>query len=434
MRSVEILERLMDSFDEVEVFLNETEGVEYELKNSRDFSKGFTRSVGCGIRALKDSRLAFGFLSIEENTPIDRLVEDLKKGVILAKEVEVDPIPDEIVQIEKSVHATLDETEAKEKLEFLDETAKEFDKRVSEVKSAAIAFGLNRFEIANSKGLRVSDGAIHFASSVSVLAKDGDRSEAGWYSLDADNISAIDFRQVALSAASEAVNKLYGGHISTKKYSVTIKNSVFNELLTHFFPIFSAYSVIHHTTALEGKLSEQVFSEQINIADAVRMPQRPNKLSVDHEGNLRKDTVVVKNGVLESFLSDTYSASRLGVMNTANAKRGSWKSLPEVGAFNFYIKPGSKSKEQLLNKIDGIYITQIMGLHMANRISGDFSFGIEGFLMHNGEPVSYFKSATFADNFYEMMKRVIDISNNMYFFGSFGSPDIAIADCTIGGE
>ncbi len=433
VESLEILERLKKEFDEVEVFVTEFSSTEYELKNSKDFSKGFSKEKGCGIRVINGRRMAFGYLSLNEETPIERLVDDLKKSVVMAKEIEVDPIPDEVFEFERSSEGSLDENEAREKLNLMCEEAKGIDKRINEVKSASVSVGVSRFEVANSKGLIVKDGGVRFSASVSVLASEGNSSEMGWYSSDSSTSAGIDFKHIAIAAATDAVNKLHGGQVSTKKYSITIKNTVFTEILSHFFPIFSAYSVLHHTTALEGKLTQRVFSDIVNLVDSLDVPGRPNCFMVDHEGNKRKDTFVVRDGILESFLTDTYSARRLGIKPTPNAKRSSWKALPGVGAFNFHLKPGSKSRTQLLNKIDGIYVTEVMGLHMANTISGDFSVGIEGFLMHNGEPVSYFKSATLGDNFYEMMKRVIDISDNMYFYGPFGSPDISIADCVVGG-
>ncbi len=434
MLAEQILNRITDAFDVAEVYVEQSSSKEFTLKNSRDLSRSAKIQKGCSIRAIQNNRLLFGYISFSDEPDIDRLVESLRRSLVIAPVAEADPIPEADAVSVRSPAGDLDEKRANRIVRSLDAYAHDFDSKIKDVKSATVSFYKEEFEIANTRGARVKDGVVDYAISVEVLASDNGQSDAGYYVQDADNLDALDTKFVATNAANMAVNKLHAGSISTKKYSVILENRVAQELLSAYFGAFDAYSVLNHTTPLEGRTGERIFSENVTIVDAARIPGRAATIA-DYEGTPRSDVLVVENGVLKSYLSDTYSSRRLGVSNTANARRASWMSLPRVGAFNFHIKPSqSLSRDQLLNRIDGLYITEIMGLHMANTISGDFSFGIEGYLIHNGEPVSYFKKATFADNFYSMMKRVIAISSNIYYFGSFGAPDIAIADCTIGGE
>lgn len=98
------------------------------------------------------------------------------------------------------------------------------------------------------------------------------------------------------------------------------------------------------------------------------------------------------------------------------------------------MKPSNKTLEELLRIVDGFYITEIMGMHMANPISGDFSLGVNGFLIESGEKIKYIKASTFSDNFYSLMTKVMAVSNDLYFSSSVGSPSVWVADCVIGGE
>jgi PmbA protein len=430
----EIVEKLKEKFDAVEVYIEKSSSKEFELKNSKDYSKGMNADGGCGIRIIKDNKTAFAYSSLKHDLDLNRISDELYNSVEFSKELDGCIMNKVSLNVNNEKKLDVDEESIKEKIYFMDSLAKNFDDRIVDVKSASIGLSHKSFEIANSYGVSSSDSKTYVSASLDVLAKDKNV-DAGWYSLDSSNFNSLNFEFLAKKAANMAINKLYPVKISTKKYSIVFANHVFVQIFAHFFPIFDAYSLINHTTALEDKINRHVFSSNITIKDAAYMDNRPNSVSIDDEGSKRNDTVVVENGVLRSFLHNIYTSNKLNQENTHNAKRSSWMSLPKVGAFNFYIEGDSSTdRDKLLNKIDGVYVTEIMGLHMANSISGDFSFGVNGFLIHDGELVSYFKSATLADNFFNMMNRVIGLSNSMYFNSSFGCPDIAIADCTVGGE
>jgi len=427
-----ILSKLKNEFDEVEVFLEKTRSLDFELKNSKDFSKGLEESAGIGIRATKGNKMVFVSLPYNSDR-LDEIIKEAKEAIEYSKTIESPIIPKKAITYEKHIEfKEINESEARERLEFLSSTAKQFDRRIKDVKSASISISLEHVEIANSYGLSVEYEKSMAGASLEILAEDK-ISDLGFYHLDADELDKIDLGFLAKKSANLAVNKLYPKAIQTKKYSVIISNNTFRDILAHFLGVFNGYSVINHTTPLENKLNEKVFSDKITIIDSKHKKDRPNNIDVDEEGSERNDVVIVENGVLKTFMHNTYTSNKLNMENTAHAKRSGFDSLPKVGPFNLHIKANENiTRDKLLNMIDCVYITDIMGLHMANTISGEFSLGINGFLIHNGELVSYFKAATFADNFFEIMKRVIAVSNNTYFSGSVGSPDIAIADCLIG--
>jgi len=430
----EILRKFENLFDEVEIFLKKVESLEFELKNSKDFSKELKESAGLGIRVRKNNKEVF-LSAPYKSERLEEVISEAKEAIQHSKTLECQTIPQNSTTYKSTRKAEkIDEKEAKERLKFLSSTAKNFDKRIVGVKTSSIGLSSSHIEIANSHGLSINYDTTYAAASIEVLAEDK-TSDLAYYYLDSESLEKIDIEFLARKAASLAVNKLYPSSIQTKKYSVIISNNMFRDILSHFSSAFNGYSVINHTTPLKDKLNEKIFSDKITILDPVELPNRPNNIAVDEEGNKRNNTIIVENGVLKTFMHNTYTSNKLGVKNNSHAKRLGYDSPPKIGSFNLHIAPNeSIPQDKLLGMIDGVYITEIMGLHMANAISGDFSFGVNGFLVYNGELVSYFKAATFADNFFEIMKRIIEVSNNMYFSGSVGSPDVAIADCLIGGS
>ena len=100
----------------------------------------------------------------------------------------------------------------------------------------------------------------------------------------------------------------------------------------------------------------------------------------DGEGVPVQKKALVEKGVLKGYLHNAYTAKRMKEPLTGNGIRGGFKGTPNVGITNLFIEKGSKSLDELISSIDeGMYITEAMGMHTANPISGDFSVGAVGF-------------------------------------------------------
>lgn len=80
-----------------------------------------------------------------------------------------------------------------------------------------------------------------------------------------------------------------------------------------------------------------------------------------------------ENGVLKTYYIDTYNARKMNVEPTI--------SSPSL----LVLQPGSKALDALVADVQkGILVTGFNGGN-SNSSSGDFSFGIEGFLIENGK-------------------------------------------------
>lgn len=434
MITQQILYRL-DKFDKSEVYVEDVENREFELKNSKNFSKESSLEKGCGIKLIKNSKSAFAYLSLNDKyeNNIDSVIYDALNAIELSKNIDVDIIPPISDKYSDKGDLNLDEDMIKDKIYDMDKIARNSDKRIIDVKGVSMSASIKKFQVANSFGLSVEQYRINESFGISVLAE-YKSADMGWYAADSSDFSRIDFENVVHEAVKRAIDKLYPVPIETGKYEIVLSKDVAMELLSHYFDVFNAYSSINHTTMLSDRIGDKIFSECVNIVDSPVVEHRPNSVIYDDEGVKRdKKRYVVKNGVFNGFLHNTYTANKLSMENTGNAKRTSYSALPKVGPSNFYIEPSGLALEQIFNGISkGMYITDIMGLHMANTISGDFSLGINGFLIKNGNLGGYFKAASFAGNFFDIMSRVYNVSNSYVTIGSFGSCDLHIGESTIG--
>ena len=81
---------------------------------------------------------------------------------------------------------------------------------------------------------------------------------------------------------------------------------------------------------------------------------------------------LVKDGVVQQLLSDGYHARKLGIKATGSSSRGI-KSPPSISTSNLFLKPGTDSLDDLCAGIErGALITDLMGVHTANPVTGDF--------------------------------------------------------------
>jgi PmbA protein len=75
-----------------------------------------------------------------------------------------------------------------------------------------------------------------------------------------------------------------------------------------------------------------------------------------------------------------------------------------------------------------------MGMHTANPISGDFSVGVAGLLIENGEITRPVRGMALGGNIIELIASIDKVGNDLQFFGSRGSPTVRIAEMTISGQ
>jgi PmbA protein len=161
----------------------------------------------------------------------------------------------------------------------------------------------------------------------------------------------------------------------------------------------------------------------------------------DAEGVAAFRKSVVEGGVLKTLLHNRETAAIAGVESTANASKGSYASPVAISPYAFCLEAGDKSEAELLQMAgDGIYITELKGLHAgANPITGDFSLESAGFRIKDGKLGEAVKSFTVAGNFFELLKSISALSDEVEVaitggFTTFGAPAVLIKDMSIAGK
>ena len=82
----------------------------------------------------------------------------------------------------------------------------------------------------------------------------------------------------------------------------------------------------------------------------------------------------------------------------------------------------------------GLLVTEVMGMHTANPISGDFSLGVNGFLLKHGRKTTPVKGMAISGNIMELFNNVMAVGNDLRFYGTIGSPSLLIKTMDVSGQ
>ena len=304
---------------------------------------------------------------------------------------------------------------------------------VDGTQTVALSFR-NEIYLYNSHGLELSNRVGMSGCYVeAVVNKDGESRNNFEF---AENINSEDAAKLPAKAVQGALDKIGATVIPTGKYDVVIDGAQMRSLLSAFSSAFSAKNALLGMSRLKGKEGEKIAADIVTITDDPMREGCPVQTPFDDEGVATYKKTVVENGVLKTMLYDLTTAIKTGKTTTGNGRRGG-----NIAPYNFGICAGNETQEELFAKVgDGIYVTGVKGLHAgANAITGDLSVESEGFLIKDGKKAGPIKSFVISGNFFEMLKSIDSLGNEVKWgipsgFTVFGSPDVLLRKMTVAGK
>ena len=400
-----------------------------------------SRSIG--VRVFRGQRSASTYSSDFSSEALGRM---LKSALELAKITSEDPfsgIP-EASQL-GSLAGDLDLYSAdvyslpgEERINYArraEKAALDYDPRIKNSEGGSFDAATGKKVLANSHGF-VGEYRRSYCSVAAVpIAQDanGGMQRDYWYSV-ARSLAKLDSaEQVGKEAARRTLRRLGARKAKTAHVPVVLDPMVANSMLEHIFEGVNGDSVYRGASFLAGKLGEKIAGPNVTVIDDGTMPGGFGTTPFDGEGIPTRRTVVIENGILKSYLLNTYTAKKLGLETTANASRG-LAGTPGIGPGNYFLEPGPKTPNQIIAEIkDGLYVTEFLG-HGANLVTGDYSRGASGMWIVNGELAYPVEEITVAGNLKDMFNHISEIGSDLEFRGSVASPTIRIDGLTVGGE
>ncbi len=200
------------------------------------------------------------------------------------------------------------------------------------------------------------------------------------------------------------------------------------EFLELLAELLSAEEIQSGRSSLTGRLGSSIASPLVTLRDDPRRPAGPASARFDDEGVPTSDKVLVERGVLAGLLHDTVTAAREKTVSNGCGYRPGWSGLPGPGASNLLLSPGPLTREALIGGTrDGLLVLEMLGAHMIDPVSGEFSVGVSGLEIEKGAIARPFKGAMIAGGLLDLLGRVDAVADDFAFHGSCGAPTIRVS-------
>jgi PmbA protein len=400
-------------------------------------------SRALGLRVFIGQRTASTYTSDFSEDGIQRLV---KGAIDLAHITSEDafagiPEPDELGSLPGDLQLYHDDVYSlapEERIDYArraERAALDADPRMKNSDGGSFDAATGHKVLANSHGFVGEFRRSYCSVSAAPIAQDenGGMQRDYWYSMARTLAKLESAESVGKEAARRTLRRLGSRKIASTQVPIVLDQVVAGSILGNIFEAINGDTIYRQSSFLANKLGEKIAADNITVVDDGTIPGGFGTEPFDGEGIPTRRTVVIENGVLKSYLLNTYTAKKLGMKTTGNASRG-LAGTPGIGAGNFFLQKGERTPQQIISGIkQGLYVFQFLGFGV-NMVTGDYSRGASGLWIENGELTYPVEEVTVAGNLKDMLNNISEIGNDLEFRGSTAAPTLRIDGMMIAGE
>ena len=301
----------------------------------------------------------------------------------------------------------------------------------------------SRKVLVNSRGFAGSYAKSYCGFSCAPIAQDekGAMQRNYWYSSSRTTRALENPEEIGRIAAERTLRRLGARRAKTQQAPIVFSPEIARSIMGSIFSAADGDAIYRNASFFNGMLNERVAGDNITLIDDGTMVFDEHGMRIggfgtapfDAEGLPTRRTVLVDKGMLQTYITNSYTARKLGTKSTGSASRG-LAGNPGTGAHNFYLQPGTLTPEQILADIpSGLYVTETMGFGV-NLVTGDYSQGAAGLWIENGELAYPVEEITIAGNLKDMYRNITAVGNDLVFRSASASPTIRIDGMMIAGE
>ncbi len=247
---------------------------------------------------------------------------------------------------------------------------------------------------------------------VSVKDADGRRPEDGAYAGARFHAQLPDFHAVARDAARRAHGRLGAKKVASTVLPMALENRVAGRMVGALIGPLGASSLQQKRSFLEGKQGAKIGSDKLNIIDDPLIPRAFGSRHYDGEGISARRLPIFEGGVLANYYVDTYYGKKLGMEPTTGR------------ASNLVFPGGSGDQASLLAAMnEGILVTGFLGGN-TNSSTGDFSLGVQGYMVRGGQVAEPISEMNIAGNQLELWQRLVAIGADPYPYSAMMTPTL----------
>jgi PmbA protein len=399
-------------------------------------------SRGLGLRVLRDHRVATAYTSdfseealrrfAQETVALCALAEpdvlaDLPEPHLMARELpDLDLWDDEAV--------AFDVAQALAMAKRGERAALSADKRVTNSEGASVSRVMGASAFASSAGFSGGVRGTSMSLVVEPICDDaeGKKRNGNYWTASRFRSGLLDPEAVGLEASRRTTAKLGSRKVATCQVPAVFSPEAARSLLGHLAAVTSGGAVWRQNSYLATREGTLVASPLVTVMDHPLLPRGSGSRPFDGEGLAARPNVVVSEGILRTFLCDTYAARKLGRSSTGSAGRGLGGG-PHVSTSNFILAAGKTPAADLEKVEQGLYVTNMMGFGF-NAVTGDWSQGASGFWIEKGARVHPVSEVTISINFDDLWKGIDAVADDPDTRGSVQSPSLRVSKLTVAGS
>ena len=299
---------------------------------------------------------------------------------------------------------------------------------ITNTNSAGASSGMGGMVLVTSHGFVGSNLTSTFGCGISAVAGEGTAMQRDWdYSSKRHFSDLEEMEKVGRTAGERTVARLNPQKVDTGTYPIVLDRRCSNSFVGHLSSAINGAAIARKTSFLKDAMGEQVMAKGVSIVDDPLIMRGPASRPCDGEGVVNQAIELVKDGVLQSWLLDTGTAKELGLETNGRSGR-SGPSTTNIAMMN-----GNISKDDLLAEIGtGLYVTDFIGSGV-NGVTGDYSRGVSGFWIENGDLTYPVSEVTIAGNLKDIFMNLRPANDLEYRYGS-NAPTLCVGEMTLAGR
>jgi PmbA protein len=416
--------------DEVSASLGQSRDVTFEYRDGALEIVKDTTSQRLSIQVYADGRY-----SSHQTTDlkVDRLKSFVAESIAITRALEPDEFrkitPEELFQNRPEVDLDLvdpavAEISRDQRLawcEAIDAVATDHEKVISA--TAGVYDGTSRSARVSSNGFSGIQESTYcwYGSSITLRDQGDKRAEDSFY-VGGQHIETLpEASTVASTALERVLARLDSDKGPTVKATMVVDSRVAGSLIGRLLGPANARRVQQGQSYWADLVGEQAFSDKLTIIDDPLIARGFSSRHYDNEGISSQVLPIVEEGVVKNLYVDTYYGRKAGMTPTTGSSS------------NRRIGTGDKSLDELLSSVgDGVYVTSWLGGN-ADNTTGDFSLGIRGHMIENGQIGRPVGEMNVTGNLRDLFSRLEMVGNDIYPYSSTLSPSLVFADVDFSG-
>ncbi len=447
---LERAQRILESAkgaEEIEVYV--ASGVDTEIQSYQGEIEELTTATsnGFGIRILSDgaggARVGTAWAGSLDDEAVENALHEARDNMTFATEDEFVAFarPDGVRAVELTLtDDAVVSTPLDEKIAMaieLERLVRSGDTRIRQVDSANYSDYVAEAAIASTTGIRASYARTGAYVSVEAIANDGGDDQTGWGLSAGRAPGELDIEKAANDAIRRATRML--GAVKPKSFKCT---AVFDPrtaatLFSIIGGALSGEAVVRGRSFFANRLGEMVAAPNFTLLDDPTDPRHFAASVYDGEGLACRRNVLIEHGQLKAFVYDTVSARRAGTASTGSAVRGGIAGSPSAGCRALQSTPGDIDQAEILRRVgNGIFVESFIGVHSGvNPVSGDFSVGVTGLMIRDGQLAEPVREVTVASTLQRMLLDVAHVGSDQEWLpGSAAGQTVAIDNIAVSGS